>query len=97
MFGAAGNFTYHCNVHPFMKGTITVNAVTTTTTTRPGATTTTQVGATTSTGGVLGTTVTTSALATTGAHEAPLIWIALAALFTGLFAVSAAGRRRVRG
>jgi plastocyanin len=98
-FGAAGSFTYHCNVHPFMHGTVVVNAVTTTTTTtRPGSTTTTRPGSTATTGGVQRTTVTTSAsgLATTGAPVAPLIGIGLAALLTGLLAVSLAGRRRLR-
>lgn len=96
-FGTAGTFTYHCNVHPTMHGTIVVaQTVTTTTTTAPrvGGGPTTTVAR--SQGATTATTSASSALATTGAQSGSLVRFALIALVAGLVAVAAAGRRRVQ-
>jgi LPXTG-motif cell wall-anchored protein len=79
-FSAAGTFSYHCTLHPFMKGTVTVVA---------------SAAANTAGGGTSGTTASPAtsgpSLPRTGASPLPLAAIGAAALLLGL-----ALRRRVR-
>jgi plastocyanin len=63
-FDTPGTYTFHCDLHPFMTGTIVVSATTTTSTTTTG-TTTTGTTTTTTTGTTTGTTATTTTGTTT--------------------------------
>lgn len=96
LFSQAGQFAYHCKVHPNMTGTVIVNSVATTTTaTSPGSTTPgsgnppVSAGATPSTspGG------TGDGLAFTGAPGFEL-WLALGALATITLGLALRPRRR---
>jgi plastocyanin len=106
-FTHAGTFTYHCNIHPFMTGTIVVTASTPATTAAPVTTPTTPTTSTASTPATATpqvaaavtaptTAVRATALPRTGAsHSGLLVTGAATSMFVGL-ALAASGSRRWR-
>ncbi len=99
-FTHAGTLTYHCNIHPFMKGTIVVTAATpapTTAVTTPTTVISAATPAATPTTAPPATGVSATALPRTGAaHSGLLVASAATTVLVGL-ALATAGARRRRG
>ena len=85
-FAAAGTFSYHCTLHPFMKGTVTVVASPASSTGAGGGTGATTNGGTTSTAAPTG-----PSLPRTGGDPLPLAVLGAAIVLLGLVL-----RRRTR-
>jgi LPXTG-motif cell wall-anchored protein len=98
-FGAAGTFSYHCTIHPFMKGTVTVVA-STASNGSSGSGGSTSTGSSTATGsGTTGSTAGTTSAATTSGSALPrtgLDVLALVALGIALLGGGLALRRRTK-
>jgi plastocyanin len=95
LFSQAGRFSYHCRVHPFMTGTVVVNAATTTTTATTTPTSTPGSAPASAGGAATPTTAapTGSQLAFTGTSSEEL-WLAFGALFAIAVGLALRPRRR---